>query len=364
MRRKDRRNLEIRLQQEVDHASQRLLEDPDADISQHARRIEHYSLVLTARERQAVWRRYWVILVSVVCVAFAGVLWGVRVQETKVVLNVQSEAVAIQLASNWVWSGDHTIGRTLVRVEGLTEVDGPVLGASVESVYGDAWVQITHGDVSLVRFEVGENGVLQFVSANEGALSIYVRGARLEGELAIKGSLELTAGNKLGGGQRLARLELAIPETVVFSSRKVGAVPVRLQGELSESWRLNDIPARDLGFQRQAPGDPGEVSFVPTITGGTITLPEVSRTVTLHENDYVSMRGIRGRVVEMKLEPRIALVFHGTATEVRLGPPGYAKNLMPTYLEYFYFNQPLAFFWSAALFFWGLLWGVWRTLWQ
>jgi hypothetical protein len=363
MKRRERRNLEVRLQEEVEHASQRLLKDPDADISQHLRRIENYSLLLAARERQPVRHRYWVILVSVVCMACAGVLWGVRVQKTKVVLNVQSAAVTIKLADNWTWSGYHTIGRDLVRVEGLTEVEGPALGASVESAYGDAWVQIIHGDASLARFEVGDNGVVQFVSADAGALSIYLRGASLEGELAIKGAPELTAGDKLGGIQRQARLDLAIPETVVFSSRRVGAVPVRLQGRLSEPWRLNEIPVQDLGFQQQAPGEPGEVSFVPTITGGTITLPEISRTMTLRENDYVSLRGVHGRVVEMKLEPHIALVFHGTVTEVRLGPPGYAKTLMPTYLEYLYFNQPLAFFWSAALFLWGLLWGVWRTLW-
>jgi hypothetical protein len=364
MKRKERRHLEVRLQEEVDHASQRLLRDPDADISQHVRRIESYSLVLTAVERQSLQRRYWIILVSVVCVAFAGILWAVRIRETKVVLNVQSEAVAIQLADNWAWSGYHTIGRERVRVEGLTKVDSPVLGAAVQSVYGDAWAQIAHGDVSLARLEVGDHGVVQFVSAAAGGLSIYWQGAKLEGELTVKGAPELTAGNKPGSLQRQARLELMIPETVVFSSRGSGAVPVRLQGELSETWRLNDIPVRGLGFQRQASSEPGEVSFLPTITGGTITLPEVSRTVTLHENDHLSLHGVRGRVVEMKLEPRIALVFHGTATEARLGPPGFAKNLMPTYLEYFYFNQPLAFFWSAALFFWGLLWGVWRTLWQ
>jgi hypothetical protein len=66
----------------------------------------------------------------------------------------------------------------------------------------------------------------------------------------------------------------------------------------------------------------------------------------------------------MRLEQDVRVVFQGTVREVRLGPPGYAENLMPTYLEYFYFNQPLAFFWGAIVFFWGLLWGIRRTLFQ
>jgi hypothetical protein len=58
----------------------------------------------------------------------------------------------------------------------------------------------------------------------------------------------------------------------------------------------------------------------------------------------------------------INIIFEGTARQIQVGPEGFERNLVPTYLQYFYHQQSLAFFWSTIGFLWGILWSIRKTI--
>ena len=56
------------------------------------------------------------------------------------------------------------------------------------------------------------------------------------------------------------------------------------------------------------------------------------------------------------------IIFQGTVKEIKAGPSGFEQDLLPTWLEYLYHQEQLAFFWSVIVFLWGVFWGL-RNFW-
>jgi hypothetical protein len=146
-----RQRLEARRYEEIEEAASRLLADPNADIAECVRRIDAYSKLLAAMKPRA--SREWIqaVVVAVCCVSVAGLLWSLRVSGTKIILKIQSEAVALTLAAPWSLSADLSLGTSLVRIQGLTALDALALGLAIESPTGDAWLQLEGGKVSITQ---------------------------------------------------------------------------------------------------------------------------------------------------------------------------------------------------------------------
>jgi hypothetical protein len=95
---------------------------------------------------------------------------------------------------------------------------------------------------------------------------------------------------------------------------------------------------------------------------GTLLMHDVSESVTLREGEPLTLTGIRGRLVELRSGHPLALQFEGTVRKVRVGPPDAQGDLAPSFLRYYYHQEPLTFFWSAVVFFWGVLWSIRQTV--
>jgi hypothetical protein len=50
--------------------------------------------------------------------------------------------------------------------------------------------------------------------------------------------------------------------------------------------------------------------------------------------------------------------FSGLVESAQIGPRGFEDELAPTWLEYFYHQEPWAIFWGALVFLWSLGWGL------
>jgi hypothetical protein len=259
-------------------------------------------------------------------------------------------------------SADLSLGTSLVRIQGLTALDAPALGLAIESPTGDAWLQLEGGKVSITHLGLEQDGVLIIERLNSGQLDFYARGAEFQGHFMVLGSVHLSAGKELTDTSLETRLELTIPETVAFRAKGDGSVPTKFTVRSREPWVLQDLRVKGLGFSRETAPEPGSISFESAIKEGTITLHDVSETVTLREDDRLLLTGAKGRVVSLRAAEGINVTFEGNTERIRIGPEGFEQDLAPSYLKYFYHQQSLAFFWSAVAFFWGILWSIRRTL--
>jgi len=357
-----RQALEVRRDEDIREAANRLLADANADIAESLRRIEAYSKLLDAMKPPPPRQWGWSIGLAACCVILAGLLWSLRVSTTKLVLKIQSDAVTMTLAAPWSLPAELPLGASPIRLEGLTTLEAPALGLAIESPQSESWIQLEASEVSITRLGLAQDGVLIIERKPSGQLEVYARGREFQGQLMVLGSVHLTAGRETADPGRQSRYELTVPEAIAFRAIGNKAVPTRFTVRSRTSWRIQGLQVNGLGFSREIAHGPGSVTFESAIKEGTITLPDVAKTEHLRENDPLFLRGVDGRVVDLRIGDAINVISEGTAAQIQVGPEGFAQNLVPTYLQYLYHQQSLAFFWSAVLFFWGLLWSVRKTL--
>jgi hypothetical protein len=357
-----RQRLEAKRDEAIHEAAERLLKEVDADMGDILPRIEAYSKLLAAIKPPPSREWAWAIIVAVLCLSSAGLLWSVRVPRTRITLNLQSDAVELTLAAPWSWSGDLPLETSPVHLEALSVLDAPLLGSAIESVRDQAWMTLEGGSASLKQLGVEPNGVLTIESAGKSRLDVYARGAKFGGQLLLSGSVHLAVGKEAANTSLDQQFELTIPEGITFRAKGATAVPTHFQVRPRAPWILRDLRMRDLRFSQETPAEPGAVSFMPAILGGTLTLHDVSETVMLREKNRLSLMGVEGRVVDLRAKDGIDLIFEGTAQQIQMGPNGFEQNLAPTYLAYVYHQKPLAFFWGAVVFCWGVLWGIRKTI--
>ena len=86
--------------------------------------------------------------------------------------------------------------------------------------------------------------------------------------------------------------------------------------------------------------------------------PDTSSEVEVANGDVVSVEVVNGIVHEIVLADVIEVIFSGAATSVRVGPRGYERELMPSYLRYYFHSDRLSFFVASFGMLWGILWSA------
>ncbi|MCX6142372.1 MAG: hypothetical protein NTZ35_04055 [Ignavibacteriales bacterium] len=188
-------------------------------------------------------------------------------------------------------------------------------------------------------------------------LAIYIKADTVRGTLSIlEGSVELHETTRLIAGQK-------VPSVYFFEAfaPHMGNDPVKLAANTNVSWRLSGFSVDSLVFFEENP--PGSGQLESTILSGKIRLPESSRQLEIREGEMLHMM-IRQcqRLLVSQDTNRIRVRFEGLVAKLTAGVKRSEINYMPTYLEYVYHNQQMAFFWSCILFVWTLLWGVKNAL--
>ena len=357
-----RRRIQAQRQTELQDVVSRLADNPSADVTEHLRRLKTYTEVLAFLQPRVSREALISVFVAVISIGFAGLLWGLPVSETQITVKVDSSTVALKLDRPWSWSGDLPLDTGAVTLEYLAVLTAPEIFPQLTSERGDAWIHITGGNVSLVGLRVKQDGILELASTPNEPLGIYAHGAALSGQLTVGDTIRLKAGVAMDRPGVETERHLAIPETIAFHAEGKGAVPVRFRLRPKEPWLLRNLYVRELRFTRQIPTEAGAIAFISTIKKGTVTLHDVSESITLQENEPLTLTGVRGRLVELRGADTFTLQFEGTVQKLSTGPADAKVNLAPSLLKYYYHQEPLTFFWSAVVFIWGILWSIRKTV--
>jgi hypothetical protein len=359
-----RRLLEATRQRALDDVAARLTADPGADVEAALRRVDACSKLLTLVKPRVSAESVWAVIVAVLSLGIAGVLWSYPVRETRILLTLQSDTVALRLAKPWLTSGELPLDAARLQLEGLSGLEAPALFTGLEQVPGDAWLRVQGGKASLRQLALGQAGVLELEGNPDGRWDLFTRGSATEGRLLVRGTPHLSVG--AGGKVALdATPDLPVPETVVFRAKGDGVIPSRFGLRPEGRWILRDLHVERLGFAREVAGGPGEALFRSGIRTGTLTLHDVNgEKRELREGDRLSVRSAGGRVVELRRndDNLIHVTFEGPVSEILAGPEGLTRNLAPSLLAYYYHQAPLKFFWSAVVLLSGVLWSVRRTI--
>jgi hypothetical protein len=358
-----RNRLESARAQEIAKAADQLLNKSEGNLAETIARIDGCSTLLTAMApRQPQW--LWALAVAVCSVLVAGLLWAIPLSRTRILLEAESMAVTARLAGRWDMGADETPPKSpRASIGTLTALHGPLLSRAIESPLGDAWIEVEGESVWFSKLSLQSNGELVIEAGSPDQLThVYARGARLDGTLAVVGAVKISAGATEDRIDSTFKDVLTVPESIQFRSSGSGAVSTRLALHPESSWLLHDLPVTHLSFSWDVPAQPGRSSIRTALLSGMLTLYDSSRTVKLAEGEHVVLNALTGRIIEMRIDRQVRVIFEGTAGDIVIGPQGFQQRLTPTYLEYVYHHQPLAFFWSATAFLGGILWSAKRLL--
>lgn len=358
MSRADRRRLERRLDEIVSEAVD-LDGDDRADRLAEMREIVQLLDTIDRRHREP---RAVTAIVLILSVVVAGLLWTMRVGETRLLLDIASRSVTITPTADWSWTAGRGGMPSVTAVEGADALDGALLRGTVTGHGGEAWLRLEQGASWLQELSLGA-GVSIRVDSDDGAYTAHAQGAPADGRIVVSGPAGGTVGTSVVLDGESFASSSPIPETVNFRVSMADVIPLTIRGRvLEEAWLLRDISIGTLAFSRETSIGPIDAHIGSTIVGGQVDLPDVDKTLTLADGDHLSFEGLQGRVVEVRVGDTIRTRFQGSARRAWLGPPGFERALSPTYLEYLRGNKPLAFFWGAAVFIWSLGWGLYRTV--
>lgn len=299
----------------------------------------------------------WAIVGGVICVLLVGSAWSVHLFTTQISFEVVTENVNLILSQNW--SSDYQFISDKIFINNLLKVNAPGLNPPINiDLKGESVVMDLEGkDIIFNKLILMANAEVELNLQGDN-LNFFIKRSPTNGEITIQ-----KANFRLEIGERISErtLDFEIPETINFETVKTVADPVRIEFRSKENWRLRGLQVQTIGFLEEYPFGSG--NFESVIQSGQVTVLETGFTEDLRESDCLTLKKVRSRRLEIsRVDKGIKVFFEGSVKEIRMGPKNFQKNLTPTWLEYLYHQQRLAFFCSAVGFLWTMLWSIRNTI--
>ncbi len=323
------------------------------------KKISEIRELLNVTPRSDVRTAYAAGLVAITCLLVASLLWTVRVPKTHVKLVATSESLAITLAQELVWTGNWALGNGLLRLEDMSRIELPPELAHSNLLSGRAWVEIKNRDVSLKHLDVKSKGQLALAQSEPKQVSISFRNASVLGELEVLGKPIVEAGPSPDRSVSLVESKFDVPGTVTFF-HEAAPVPATLRAAPESVIEFLNLHVSEISFAKETPDS--DVPFGSGILKGSLTMLSTGETESLNAGSRLRLEGSEGMISRLTISSDgVTVVFDGEVRGAKTGPPGFERQLKPSWLDYLYHQQRLGFFWAAASFLWGLLWSA-RTL--
>lgn len=342
-------------------AARKLLEQGDVDAANaQLKWIETSGKVLASTKHAAM--RQWAVVITFACLVLAGLAWTLRIAFAHVTLDLVSSNVVMTTRQDWTSDYQFEIDRLLL--DNLTEVKAPGLNLTARVNADEEAMRLELQGTGMTLYDLGlQASAIVELSADGHEITLYVKNAQVTGRVDLR-QARLTVDLQGITEERSVQLSADDPsETVEFTTAAAGAAPVQIRFTTRQDWRLRGLHVQALGFVEEYP--PGSGNFESVIRSGRVAVLETGMTKELQATDALTLRNAKSRRFELlKTEDGVQVIFEGNAARILSGPPDFAENLTPTWLEYIYHQQRLKVFWGAVLFLSGLLWRIRNTIWS
>jgi hypothetical protein len=234
-----------------------------------------------------------------------------------------------------------------VRLSGLRSVQPPAEIATERIEATSATIRAKR--ITLSAIHLGARAELTLDAAKRASAWLQAAGGG--------GSLEFEADGPLSiavGGKSLTTDATSNPLALSTQAEGSMAKPLSLAGNLSRGISFRDLPTAPtislIRFGRRAATTDFGATFVSTVVSGAIQLVDVDREVKLDRGAWVKIDGLNGHIFEFEQnESGYSVGFSGVARHIAIGPAGFAEDLTPTCLDYFYHQEWLKLTWAGAL---------------
>lgn len=276
----------------------------------------------------------------------------------RVVLTIDTGAASMRFAERIELADlDHRIaGSGPLRLYGVPELDAaPHLDAGAAKAPVAATIA---GPTVLQSLRVGAGSAIELRLQQGDGMDLVMRGsASLDIELVQEGGELRVVG---ADGAVLAPARIGEPAEIVAAARQpTDRMRLRLPTPTRDAplVLLEDLRISALSFGRERGGHDDRLPFRSAVTGGTLRMQDIGRSVTLQPGDPIWLEDFDGIVTSLRVdEGGIRLHVLGTAARVAVGPPDFEEELTPTMLTYLYNREGLKALWGSFLFVLAALW--------
>lgn len=349
----------------LQEAEIKLKKQDEKDIESLLEKISIYNSMLSSVPDQKRKKTDMVVatLIWLICVSLVGLAWGKRLEHTKVVLQVETQALAFKLAEPLDWSEGIAVVPDKVSIErmGVLQLTGTGTTSSFD-FKGKVSSEMSGGDIRLAILKQSPEGELLIRSIDGELIEIASKNAVFNGRFTLSGDTIISAkrsADRIASNYTVASSKG--PESIIFQSQQGGAIPAVLRFSPKKELVLHNLKIRALNFSQRMPMASVENAFVSGISSGSILVSEIAETMDLRKMDQLRLSGVDGRLTEIRVKDSIRLRFEGEVEQILKGSGDFSQDLRPSYLQYIYHQQPLTMFFSAVTFLWGISWSA-KTL--
>jgi len=298
----------------------------------------------------------WTIVIGCCCILVVALAWTLRIPSAQISLEIESASVGLVLGEAWTFS--HPLALDGVVLDGLSAVSAPGVNLEERSDPAEeAGVAILEGGViTLEGLTLPANADVELGATGE-ELQMFIKGSAVPVVLLVEDAEMMLEIGDRRRTMRIASRPDDPPETVSFTCERAGAAPVMIKLNTQERWEFSDIRPEEIRFLEEYP--PGSGTFQSAIQVGKVTVLETGSTEDLVERDPLVLEGAKSKRLRVsKTENGMMVSFEGSVATILVGPPGFEKNLKPTFLAYLYHQKPIAILWSAVAFLCAAVWRI------
>lgn len=186
-------------------------------------------------------------------------------------------------------------------------------------------------------------------------------------DISLQGNtLKLSVSGEPMKGEFLVRQSaMAPPEIINFKTAKAINDPVMLELVLKGNWQASLWQIREMDFLEEVSLRLGR--FESTVVSGKVRLPQIRYTEDLRKGDTLILKtplskdGKQENITFRKIDISkdvIKVFFDGSVSKISAGLRNFERNLMPSLLEKFYYQDKLKIIWLSAAFLFTLVWKI------
>lgn len=378
-----RRALEQRVAAERSRLCEDAPESESQDFESRARHLKVYQDLLSQLPVPWIRRLAVPLAVAGLSVTLVGLVWTVPRSPTRVLLVVEASGVQIAAKQPLAASDPSDLSEAKVKgtgiyISGVSAVRAsPGIRLPTTRKEGDS-LHLCQGHFVIDKLTMDLNDTqpapkmetddrfLDIQLTEKESPTFYLRGGSAQVDLRLWGPVRLARGPCSASGEFAASqiLNPLLAETLYVETTVGGPQPVQLALRLDQGEQLvfQQINVDSLRFVREVGTSLGQREFVSTIYAANLSLLDSGASESLGAGTLLELKGFVGRVRQIKIGERVEVQAEGTTARVLAGPPGYQRDLTPSYLQFLKSNKQLGLLWASVFFVWGLLWSGKRLL--
>lgn len=277
---------------------------------------------------------------------------SIRKDKNAISLTIEAEAVSLLPDRNLILKVGTSNGTRGINIWGVQEI----IGISSIILKNGEWLDVAlDAKSALLTFTASRSAETRLVVVPGRRFDISTAGAAafevqaMASDMDSKISLTLNSPTDSNNPAPRQSRPLSVPTALTFSASTVANSDYRsgiqfsvpLTGSDMALIISEDFNVRRLGFTTsENPSDVLRPQFRSTIMSGKIRLRDVEQEIELHRHEPLIFENLAARVTVLEIfGDRVKIQLTGHADRIRIGPPGFQKELAPSLARYF-LNNP------------------------